>query len=323
MNKWNKFATPSNNFTMAKLSVIIPCYYNEHNIPVTAQELIANEALFPAEVTFEYVMVDDGSKDGTLNELKKFKNAYPDKVKVVKLSGNFGSYNAIQAGMKHATGDCNVVIAADLQDPPELMVKMFVYWEKGVKLVVANRDEREDNWTSRLFAEYYQKLIRKHALPNLPKGGFDYCLFDKQLREQVISLNETNTNSLYLLMWLKYDYVAIPYTRKERKIGQSRWTLKKKVKLFIDSFVSFSYAPLRLITTTGLLLGGSSFLYAMYVITARLSGWIDIQGWSTLMVVFLLVSSFQMMALGIIGEYLWRNLEAGRKRPPYIVEEVL
>ena len=307
---------------MPKLSVIIPCYYNEQNIPVTAQELIANEALFPAEVSFEYVMVDDGSKDGTLNELKKFKAAYPDKVKVVKLSGNFGSYNAIQAGMKNATGDCNVVIAADLQDPPELMVKMYEYWKKGVKLVVANRDEREDKWTSRLFAEQYQKLIRKHALPNLPKGGFDFCLFDKQLREQVVNLNETNTNSLYLLMSLKYEYVAIPYTRKERKIGKSRWTLKKKIKLFIDSFVSFSYAPLRLITTTGLLLGGASFAYALYVITARLSGLIDIQGWSTMMVVFLLVSSFQMIALGIIGEYLWRNLEAGRKRPPYIVDEV-
>ena len=97
----------------------------------------------------------------------------------------------------------------------------------------------------------------------------------------------------------------------------------KKIKLFIDSFVSFSYAPLRLITTTGLLLGGASFAYALYVITARLSGWIDIQGWSTMMVVFLLVSSFQMMAMGIIGEYLWRNLEASRSRPPFIIEDVI
>ncbi len=308
---------------MPKLSIIIACYYNELNIPVTSKELIANEALFPADVLFEYIMVDDGSKDGTLIELKKFKSAYPDKVKIVKLSGNFGAYNAIQAGMKYATGDCNVVIAADLQDPPELMVKMYDYWLKGVKLVVANRDEREDKLSSRIFAEQYQKLIRKFALPNLPKGGFDFCLFDKQLREQVVNLNETNTNSLYLLMWLNYDYVAIPYTRKVRKIGTSKWTLQKKIKLFIDSFISFSHAPLRLITTTGLLLGSASFIYALYVITARLSGLIDIEGWSTMMVVFLLVSSFQMMALGIIGEYLWRNLEASRNRPPFVVDEVI
>ncbi len=308
---------------MPKISVIVPRYYNELNIAVTSYELIQNEALFASDVLFEYIMVDDGSKDGTLNELKKFKSAYPDKVKIVKLSGNFGSYNAIQAGMKYATGDCNVVIAADLQDPPELMVKMYDYWLKGVKLVVANRDEREDKWTSRLFAEQYQKLIRKHALPNLPKGGFDFCLFDKQLREQVVELKESNTNSLYLLMWLNYDYVAIPYTRKERKLGKSKWTFKKKIKLFIDSFVSFSYAPLRLITITGLLLGSASFIYALFVITARLSGLIDIEGWSTMMVVFLLVSSFQMMALGIIGEYLWRNLEASRNRPPFVVDEVI
>ncbi|MES2691163.1 MAG: glycosyltransferase family 2 protein [Bacteroidota bacterium] len=308
---------------MPKLSVIIPCYFNELNIPVTSKELIANERLFPNDVQFEYVMVDDGSRDNTLTELKKFKAAYPDKVKIVKLSGNFGSYNAIQAGMKYATGDCSVVIAADLQDPPELMVSMYEYWQKGIKLVLANRNEREDNFFSRVFAEKYQKLIRKYALSNLPDGGFDYCLFDKQLREQVVSMNENNTNSLYLLMWLKYDYITIPYTRRARQLGKSRWTFNKKIKLFIDSFVSFSYAPLRLITITGLLLGLVSFCYALFVLIARLYGAIVLEGWTSMMVVFLVISSFQMMALGIIGEYLWRNLEAGRKRPAFIVDEVL
>lgn len=307
---------------MPKISVIIPCYFNELNIPTIVQELKTNETLFPADVAFEYVMVDDGSKDNTLEELKKFKAAYPEEVKIIKLSGNFGSYNAIQAGMKYATGDCTVVIAADLQDPPELMVKMYEYWQKGVKLVVANRNDREDAFTSRIFAEQYQKLIRKHALANLPKGGFDYCLFDRQLREQVVNMGENNTNSLYLLMWLKYDYVAIPYTRKARKAGKSRWTLSKKIKLFVDSFVSFSYFPLRLITIGGLLLGLISLLYAAYVIFAHLTGNIEVQGWTTMMVVFLLVAAFQMISIGIIGEYLWRNLEASRKRPAYIVDEI-
>lgn len=308
---------------MPKISVIVPCYFNELNIPDTTAELINNEKKFPAATSFEYVMVDDGSKDGTLDALKSFKQKYPDKVTIVKLSGNFGSYNAIQAGMKYAQGDCNVVIAADLQDPPELMVKMYEYWQKGVKLVVANRNDREDSLTSRIFAQQYQKLIRKYALPNLPKGGFDYCLFDKQLREEVIALNENNTNSLYLLMWLKYDYVSIPYTRVARKFGKSRWTLKKKIKLFIDSFVSFSYAPLRLITVSGLILGALSFSYAIYVLFARLTGMIQLEGWTTMMVVFLLVAAFQMISIGIIGEYLWRNLEASRKRPAFIVDELI
>ncbi|MES2779026.1 MAG: glycosyltransferase family 2 protein [Bacteroidota bacterium] len=307
---------------MPKLSIIIPCYYNEQNIPVTTQELIANESLFPSDISFEYVLVDDGSKDNTFPELVRFKNDHPDKVKLVKLSGNFGSYNAIQAGMKYATGDCNIVIAADLQDPPELMVKMVDYWKKGVKLVLANREDRKDPFLTKLFATNYQKLIRKYALPNLPEGGFDFCLFDKQLREQVVALEEKNTNSLYLLVWLKYDYVSIPYQRKERSIGKSRWTFKKKVQLFIDSFISFSYTPLRFITGSGFILGMISFVYALYVLWAKLTGHVDVEGWSAMMVVFLLVSSFQMVAIGIIGEYLWRNLEASRKRPPYIVDEV-
>jgi glycosyltransferase involved in cell wall biosynthesis len=308
---------------MPRLSIIIPCYYNEHNIPVTTKELIENEKVFPSDVEFEYIMVDDGSKDNTIEKLKEFKNQYPNKVKIVKLSGNFGSYNAIQAGMKYAEGDVNVVIAVDLQDPPELMLKMYNYWLDGIKLVVANRNEREDSFVARLFAKSYQKLIQKFALPNLPNGGFDYCLFDRQLKDQVIDLNENNTNSLYLLMWLKYDFVSIPYTRRKRSIGKSRWTLKKKIKLFVDSFVSFSYAPLRLITISGLLLGLISFIYAIYVVIARLSGVIDVQGWTTMMVVFLVISSFQMISIGIIGEYLWRSLESSRKRPPYVIDQVL
>jgi polyisoprenyl-phosphate glycosyltransferase len=308
---------------MPKLSVIIPCYFNAENIPVTAQRLLDNEKKFPSEVSFEYVLIDDGSKDQTYEVMKAFKNQYPQKVVLVKLSGNFGSYNAIQAGMKYATGDCNVVISADLQDPPELMVNMYEYWQKGIKLVLANREDRNDPLVSKIFAGFYHKLIRKYALPNIPDGGFDFCLFDKQLRQQVVALEEKNTNSLYLLAWLKYDYVAIPYKRAQREIGQSRWTMKKKIKLFIDSFVSFSYAPLRFITVSGLILGICSFLYALFVLWARISGRVQVEGWSAMMVVFLLVSGFQMLAIGIIGEYLWRNLEASRKRPPYIIDEVI
>ena len=307
---------------MPKISVIVPCYYNGENIPYTSAALIENEKNFPAGTEFEYVMVDDGSKDNTLDALRKFKAGNPDKVRIVKLSGNFGSYNAVQAGMKYATGDCTVVISADLQDPPELMTKMYDYWQKGFKLVVANREDREDSFFTRTAAILYQKMIRKYALPNLPQGGFDFCLFDRALREQVVQMSETNTNSLYLLTWLNYDYACIPYTRRKRQIGKSRWTMKKKIKLFIDSFVSFSYTPLRMITVGGLLLGGLALAYGLYVIVAKALGLIDVEGWTTMMVVFLFISAFQMLALGIIGEYIWRTLEAARKRPPYIVDTV-
>lgn len=306
---------------MPKLSIIIPCYYNEQNIPVTSVELIENEKNFPAEVSFEYVMVDDGSRDGTWKELLKFKSLYPDKVQIIKLAGNVGSYNAILAGMNYATGDVNTVIAADLQDPPELMVKMYEYWQKGIKLIMANRQDREESFGQKLFSNTYHGLMQKLAIKSIPEGGFDFVMFDKQLRDEVVKMNEKNTNTLYLLPWMGYEHVCIPYVRKERKIGKSRWTLQKKIKLFVDSFVSFSYFPIRTISVTGILMGIGALGYALFVIIARLTGTIDEHGWSALMVVILFVSSFQMISLGILGEYVWRSLDASRNRPIYVVEE--
>jgi glycosyltransferase involved in cell wall biosynthesis len=307
---------------MAKLSVIIPCYFNEQNIPVTTAELLENEKLFPAGTEFEYVFVDDGSKDNTLTELLKFKERFPEKVKVVKLAGNVGSYNAILAGMKYATGDCNAIIAADLQDPPELMVKMFQYWKEGIKFVVANRTDREESVGQKMFSNTYHYLMRKFALPNIPPGGFDFVLFDKQLRDLAVQIDEKNTNSIYLLAWMNYDMICIPYVRKKREIGVSRWTLKKKVKLFIDSFVSFSYVPVRAISVIGIILGLIAFIYGLLVLIAKITGFINVSGWTSLMIVILFVSSFQMIALGILGEYVWRALDAARNRPNYIVDKI-
>ncbi len=307
---------------MTKISIIIPCYFNGANIPITKERLIHNESLFENDVTFEYVMVDDGSKDNTIDELLKFKNEHPGKVKVIKLAGNVGSYNAILAGMNYATGDCCVVIAADLQDPPELMVKMYAHWKNGIKLVVGNRADREDSFFQKTFSKTYHKLIQRFALKNIPDGGFDYVFFDKQLKDEVVKINEKNTNTLYLLAWLNYDMVCIPYTRVKREIGKSRWTIKKKIKLFIDSFISFSYAPLKLISIMGIVLGLIAFAYSLFIISLRLFGESQPQGWSSLMVVVLFVSSFQMIGLGIIGEYIWRTLEASRQRPMYVVDKV-
>jgi len=307
---------------MPKLSYIIPCYFNERNIPVTRKELLDNEKLFPPDVTFEYVMVDDGSKDGTLNELLKFKEENPEKVKIIKLSGNFGSFNAILAGMNYATGDCNVILAADLQDPPDLIPKMYEYWVKGIKLVIANRKDRDESLIQRIFSNTYHFLIKKFALKGVPKGGYDLVLFDKQLRDEVVRINEKNTNQIYLLSWLNYDFVNIPYVRKKRDIGKSRWTLQKKIKLFVDSFVSFSFFPIRMISITGLILGLISFLYGLFIVYAKITGLVPVQGWTAIMVVLLLVSSFQMVALGIIGEYVWRAMDAARKRPNFIVEKI-
>ncbi len=307
---------------MPKLSIIIPCYFNGENIPITKLRLLENEKLFDHDVTFEYVMVDDGSKDNTIEELVKFRDENPGKVKVIKLAGNVGSYNAILAGMNYATGDCCSVIAADLQDPPELMVKMYAHWKNGIKLVVGNRADREESFAQKAFSNTYHKLIQKFALKNIPNGGFDYVFFDKQLKDEVVKINEKNTNTLYLLAWLNYDMVCIPYTRLKREVGKSKWTLQKKIKLFIDSFISFSYAPLKFISITGITLGLIALTYSVVIIITKFVGKSEPTGWSSMMVVILFVSSFQMIGLGIIGEYVWRNLESSRQRPVFVVDKV-
>jgi len=307
---------------MPKLSVIVPCYFNEENIPVTVPALIANEANFPAGLDFEYVLVDDGSGDQTVAALRQAQARYPDRIRVVELVANVGSYNAIVAGMAHATGDCLAVITADLQDPPELMAQMYTYWQQGFKLVIGNRQDREETGMGQLLAQVFHWLMKRLALANIPDGGFDFVLFDRQVRDEVVALGERNSNVFYLMVWLGHAYVSLPYVRRKRQLGRSRWTLQKKLKLFIDSLFSFSYWPIRAISALGLGLGGAALLYALYIITLKLTGSAKPEGWTALMVVVLFVAAFQMVALGIIGEYVWRGLDAARNRPLYVVRAV-
>lgn len=307
---------------MPKLSVVVPCYFNEENIPVTTRELLANEANFPAEVSFEYVFVNDGSGDDTLGALRRVQAAQPTKIRIVDLAANVGSYNAIVAGMAHATGDCLAIITADMQDPPELMVQMYAYWQQGIKLIIGNRQDREETGFAKRFAQLFHWLMKKLALKNIPAGGFDFVFFDRQVSQEILKLHERNSNVFYLMAWLGFAYVNIPYVRKKREIGTSRWTLSKKIKLLIDSLLAFSYFPIRAISAIGLSLGLVALLYGLYVIGLRLFSPNEPQGWTTLMVVILFVSSFQMIALGVIGEYVWRGLDAARHRPLYVVKDV-
>ena len=307
---------------MPKLSIVVPCYHNEGNIPVTARELVANEANFPPELEFEYVFVNDGSGDGTLAALHQARLAYPGKVRIVDLATNVGSYNAIVAGMAHATGECLAVITADLQDPPELMVQMYSYWRQGIKLVIGNRQDRAETGLTRWVAQTFHWLMKKLALKNIPDGGFDFVFCDRQVADEVLKMHERNSNVFYLMFWLGFAYVTIPYVRKKRVIGTSQWTFAKKVKLLIDSLLAFSFVPIRAISVVGLSLGLVALVYGAYIILLRLTTSNEPQGWTTLMVVILFVSAFQMIALGVIGEYVWRGLDAARGRPLYVVREV-
>jgi len=308
---------------MSKLSIIIPCYYNEDNIPVTLAELFNLEDKYPSGTMIEYVMIDDGSKDTTLKILEEYQKKYSDKIKVLKLARNFGSYNAIQAGLNYATGDCCLVIAADLQDPPELIPVLFKHWQNGFKLVLAQRTNRDDGLFNNLFSNIYHLVVRKFALPNSPKGGFDFWLFDKQLKNMVIEMDEKNCFLPYLFIWMGFEYVSVPYERQKREIGKSRWTFSKKLKSFVDSLVSFTYLPLRMISLLGFVFGLIAIVYSLIILYNLIYNKIPVEGWSSLMLVLLAVSSFIMISLGIIGEYLWRTLDATRKRPVYIIDKVI
>jgi dolichol-phosphate mannosyltransferase len=270
----------------------------------------------------ELVFVDDGSGDRSLEVLRQYQSEYPDIIKVVKLSRNFGSMAAIQAGFTVVRGDCVGMISADLQDPPELFLEMIQYWEKGNKAVFAVRQDREEPFLTKFFSNSYYSLVRRTALPNYPTGGFDFFIADRQIINELNRIQEKNTNIMSLIYWLGFKPIMIPYVRRSRKKGKSRWTLSKKVKLFIDTFVAFSYYPVRALSLIGLLVAVGSFLYGTIILFYWLFGDIPVQGYVPIMLAITFTSGIQMTMLGVLGEYLWRTLDEVRRRPFYVIDEV-
>lgn len=302
-----------------KLSIVVPIYYNELNIPHTIPRLQNLEKIIP-NCDFEFVFVDDGSKDNSFPLLLEAKS-HDDRIKVIKLSRNFGSMSAIQAGLKYTTGDCVGIISADLQDPPEMFKDMIEHWKLGKKVILATREDREESFSQKMFSNTYYYLLEKFALKGYPKGGFDFILIDKQVVTEIVEIHEKNTNIMSLIYWLGHDQVQLPYVRQERKLGKSRWTLSKKLKLFIDSFVSFSYSPIRFMSLIGVVTAILSFLYGVFVVIGTLSGFINLEGWSTIIALITFLLGIIMIMLGIIGEYLWRILDESRERPTYVIDK--
>jgi len=303
-----------------KFSIVIPIYYNELNLPDTIPRLLSLRDKIPYEL--ELVFVDDGSTDRSLEILLKYQALYPTNILVVKLSRNFGAFAAIQAGFAKATGDCVGVIMADLQDPPELFIDMIKNWEKGIKAVFAVRGERNDPKVSKFFSNAYYSLFRRFAIPGYPKGGFDFVLVDRQVVNDINKISEKNTNIMALIYWLGYAYVTLPYVRKKREKGISKWTISKKIKLAIDSFVGFSYYPIRMLSALGLIFAFAAFVYGAIILYTWWMGKIPIQGWTALIVMVTFTAGIQMIMLGVLGEYLWRILDQSRKRPTYVIDRV-
>jgi len=303
---------------MHKLSIVIPCFNSAENIPdlqIALQHL--NSKLENYEL--EIILVDDGSKDETYKKLIAFSDTTSLKIIIVKLTGNFGSYNAFLAGLNYGTGDVYAQVHPDMQDPPQHLTEMLPYWEKGIKFIIGQRTEREDKNFNQFFARFYHWLMKKIALPHIPDGGYDLIVFDKQLRDYVVGMNESNTNLVYLISWLKYPYVTVPVKRISRKKGESQWTFNKKVKLLIDSVTSFSYTPIKILTYTSVFVFILSFALIIFLFASEKFLLFE----KIILGTGLLFVNLILFFLSILGEYLWRTLEATRKRPPFIVEEIL
>jgi len=305
------------------LSVVIPVYFNEDNIPVTWDALQEALGPLPATVEWEVIFVDDGSGDGSYEAMRRVYEGHPDRVRLVKLTRNFGQIPAIMAGLRVARGQCCVAMSADLQDPPELILEMVKRWNFGArKIVLATRTARGDDFVARWTSRMFYGLMRRYALPNMPKGGFDFFLLDRCVVDQMTRWGEKNTFIQGQILWTGYEPDVIGYTRREREIGRSRWGVGRKIKYFVDGFVTYSSAPIRLITALGLSVSMLSFSYAIFIFFLKLLYGVPVEGWAPIMITILMLGGLQLIMLGIIGEYLWRNYHETRRQPNYVIESV-
>jgi glycosyltransferase involved in cell wall biosynthesis len=308
---------------MGLISVVVPVYQNAPSLADLAVRL-GRVALSCAPRAFEFVFVDDGSHDGSLEILRDLSRD-DQRVRVLKLSRNFGSNAALLAGLVSASGDAVVAVAADLQDPPELIPEMLRLWEEGHKVVLAARRSRRDPMLTRALAAAFYFLFRRFAIKTMPGKGFDFFPVDRRVRDLLAGIQENNAYLMGLILRLGFAPAVVEYDRVERKerYGVTAWTFWKKVKYFVDSFVAFSYMPLRAASMLGLVVVILAFAYAAVVLYLSLFRGFPVGGWASLMLVILLVSGIQILMLGMLGEYLWRNLEETRHRPRFVVESVL
>ncbi len=304
---------------MNKLSIIIPVYYNEDNLRPLYEDM--QQKLFgKGDFDYELVFVDDGSKDKSWQVLKELAEQ-DEHIRLYHLSRNFGSHAAILCGLSHCTGDCAVVKAADLQEPTEMILEMYNSWKKGNNVVLAVRQDREESAKQTMFANLYYWMVRKMALPNMPKGGFDVYLLDRKVIEVLDRMDERNSALTGQILWSGFKTDIVYYTRLAREIGVSRWTLKKKIRLVADTLFSFSNLPITIVSGVGFFSCVISVIWAIVVLISKLIGKIAVSGYTTIFIFQLLSFGIIMMTMGLLGSYLWRIFDASRNRPVYIVEE--
>jgi glycosyltransferase involved in cell wall biosynthesis len=302
-------------------SVIVPMYNEEEVIPETYRRL--TKVMEGLNKSYEIIFINDGSRDNTkamLSELCKTDK----RVKMIDFARNFGHQIAITAGMDYAAGDCMVIIDGDLQDPPELIPDMIEIWRSGFDVVYGKRKSRQgETFFKKFTAKIFYRLLGKLTDVDIPVDTGDFRLIDRKVCEALKQLPERSRYVRGLMSWVGFKQTAIEFERSERFAGETKYPLKKMLKLAMDGIMSFSYKPLRIASYLGTFLSLASFLYLIFVLLQKLIFPESAQsGWASIIAVSLFFNGIILLMLGIIGEYIGRIYDEAKGRPLYIISEL-
>ena len=299
-------------------SLIIPVYNNNESLPDLLN--IITQLNHDLQGKLEAIFVIDGSPDNSYQYLRTHLSQYQFPAKILLLARNFGSFAAIRAGLKIATGDYFAVMAADLQEPPDLILEFFTALKQDeADITLGTRTQRDDPLFSRLSAQFYWYCYRHFVQKDMPPGGVDVFACNRTVRDWLLNLEESNSSLVGLLFWLGFRRKLIPYKRLKRIHGKSAWSFRKKLRYLNDSVFSFSDLPIRLLISAGVIGMMLSIIYALFLIIARVFHLIQLPGYTTTLLVILFFTASNTLSLGIIGSYVWRAFENSKGRPQVIV----
>ena len=306
---------------MKKLSIVIPCYNEEETIYPFLKETQKVERQMSDELFFDYYFINDGSSDKTLTVLREAAARF-ENVHYLSFSRNFGKAAALLAGLEAVDGDLITVMDADLQDPPELLIKMYSKLKQGYDVVGTRRADRKgEPFIRSLFAKTFYWLINKISSTEMVDGARDFRLMTRQVVDSILKLGEVNRFSKGLFSWVGFDVTYVAYENRERVAGKTSWSFWTLLRYSMDGFINFSEAPLNLATWTGAISFLLSIISILFIIIRKLTVGGSVTGWASMVSIILLIGGLQLLSLGIIGKYIAKIFLETKKRPVYIVKE--
>lgn len=302
-----------------RLSVVLPVFNERENLPVLYERLVC--VLDAANLSYELVFVDDGSRDGSRDVLYALADSDP-RVVIVELARNFGHQIAISAGLDHARGDGVIVMDSDLQDPPEMLPAFIARWREGYDVVYAVRASRKESLLLRVAYALFYRLLRWIANIDIPLDAGDFCLMDRRVVDVLTAMPERNRFVRGIRSWVGMKQIGLPYDRQGRYAGKPKYTLSRLTYLALDGIVAFSFVPLRIITILGFIVSAISIALAILYTVQRLAFGLTPPGFPTLIVAIFFLAGIQLITIGVIGEYVGRIYEEVKQRPLYVVRRV-